>query len=151
MALIDIGQRNLALAALMGAALSLGGCNAADVQIDAPILEAAGIHLTSKKADDEDVPERPGIVIPPSTEKLPEPGTRTAAAEQNWPHDPDKIKKRKAEEEAAAYEKYCREGKWDSDVDISEFEKNVGREARCPSKVGEAISKGVGGGPATSD
>jgi hypothetical protein len=105
--------RKIGLAVLAGTPFVLGGCNGADVYFDAPILEAAGINLNVKKNDEEDVPKRAGIVIPPSTDKLPEPGTRTAAAgEQNWPQDPDKLKKNKEEQEAAAHEKYCREGDW---------------------------------------
>ncbi len=146
MALIDGARRAIGIAAFLGAALSLGGCNSVDLDVDAPILEAAGISLTSKKKDDEDLPERPGIVIPPSTEKLPEPGTHTAAAgPQAWPADPDRIKKQKAEEAAAAREKYCAEGDWSEKANISEFDKNIGKEARCPSKLGEVISKQVGG------
>lgn len=152
MALTDGMRRNPLSAALLGVAVSLGGCAGTDVQIDAPILEAAGINLSSKKVDDENVPERPGIVIPPSTNKLPPPGTKTAAAQQqNWPQDPDKLKKQKEEEEAAAREKYCREGNWGPDAGYGEFEKNIGQESRCQSKFGQAVSKALGGGPATSE
>lgn len=149
MALTDNIGRRFAAMTLICAGISMTGCNAADVHIDAPILEAAGINLTSKKAE-EDVPERSGIVIPPSTDKLPEPGTRTAAADsaQNWPQDPDQTKAAREKAEAEAREKYCREGKWDGG-DISEFDKAIGVEERCPSKVGQAISKAMGGGEAT--
>jgi len=147
MALMTSMWRKIALVVLAGTPFALGGCNGADVYFDAPILEAAGINLNVKKNDEEDIPKRSGIVLPPSTEKLPEPGTRTAAAgEQNWPQDPDKLKKSKEEQEAAAYEKYCREGDWSGKGDVTEFNKNIGTEARCPSRLGKAISKSVGGG-----
>jgi hypothetical protein len=139
--------RKIGLAVLAGTPFVLGGCNGADVYFDAPILEAAGINLNVKKNDEEDVPKRAGIVIPPSTDKLPEPGTRTAAAgEQNWPQDPDKLKKNKEEQEAAAHEKYCREGDWSGKAGVTEFNKNIGVEARCPSRLGKAVSKSLGGG-----
>jgi hypothetical protein len=149
MALTDKIWRKFAATTLVCAGIGLAGCNGTDVHIDAPILEAAGINLTSKKGD-EDVPERSGIVIPPSTDKLPEPGTRTAAADrpQSWPQDPDLTKAEREKQEAEAYEKYCREGKWEGGG-ISEFDKAIGVEERCPSKVGQAISKSVGGGEAT--
>jgi hypothetical protein len=149
MALTDNIWRKFAATTLICAGIGLGGCNAADVHIDAPILEAAGINLTAKKAD-EDVPERSGIVIPPSTDTLPEPGTRTASADpsQSWPQDPDLTKAEREKQEAEAYEKYCREGKWEGGG-ISEFDKAVGVEQRCPSKLGKAISKSIGGGEAT--
>ena len=139
-----------AMAALLGGALMLGGCGGAgiDLDINAPILEAAGVSLTAKKKDDENLPERTGLVLPPSTDKLPEPGKRTAAAEQSWPQDPDQIKKQKAEEAAAAEEEYCRQGKWAEKSNITEFEKDTGVQARCASKLGKAISKSLGSGSA---
>lgn len=152
MAAMNSIVRNAVIAALLGGAVALSGCGAGGVgvEVDAPILNAVGINLSSKKKDDDDLPERTGLVVPPSTEALPPPGTQTAAAAaQHWPDDPDKRKKREAEEKAATEEKYCREGNWDTKANISEFDKNVGREARCPSQLGKAISKSVGGGPAT--
>jgi hypothetical protein len=129
------------LAASVGSLIALGGCAGADIQIDAPVLEAAGIQLTSKKVED-DAPEHAGLVMPPSAEKLPEPGSaKTAAAQQQWPQDPDQIKKRKAEQEAAEREEYCVKGKWKDKADINEFNKDAGGEQRCPSKFGEAVAK----------
>ena len=152
MAAITVIMRNAAIAVLLGGSVALSGCGAGGVgvDIDAPILNAVGLNLSSKKKDDDDLPERPGLVVPPSTQALPAPGAQTAAASaQNWPDDPDKRKKRDTDEKAAAEEKYCREGRWDAKAGIGEFEKNVGREQRCASKLGTALSKSVGGGPAT--
>ncbi len=135
----------------IGLSLGLFGCGVADVHVDAPILEAVGIDLNAKKVE-EDVPERTGIVLPPSTDKLPEPSqTRTAAADsQNWPEDPEVIEKRRQEQEAAERERYCREGQWEKG-NIDEFDKNVGREQRCQSSFAEAVSKALGGGPAEEE
>ena len=143
--------RKAAIAALLGGSVALSGCaDGVGVEVDAPILNAVGLNLSSKKKEDDDLPERTGLVVPPSNQALPAPGTQTAAAaQQNWPNDPDKRKKREAEETAAAKEKYCREGNWDSKANIDEFNKNIGVEARCQSKLGEALSKSLGGGPAT--
>lgn len=145
MALINVSRQLYAISAIAFGCLFLSACNGTDVYIDAPILDAAGINLTSKKADDENLPERPGIVIPPSTQSLPEPGTQTATAEQNWPQDPDQIKARKAQEAAEAEERYCN-GEWKEKSNITEFERDAGVEARCSSKLGKAISKQLGGG-----
>jgi hypothetical protein len=133
------------------AALALGGCGAdgVDLEVNAPILSAVGLNLSSKPKADEDLPERPGLVMPPATARLPQPGERSAAA-QNWPVDPDLERKKKADADAEAREKYCREGDWSNRANIDEFEKNAGQQQRCSSKVGEAISKALGGGPATS-
>jgi hypothetical protein len=151
MAAMDNFWRTAAIAALLGGSLALGGCaDGVGVELDAPILNAVGLDLGGKKKDDADLPERTGLVLPPSTEALPAPGTQTAASgAQNWPNDPDKRRKREAEETAAAKEKYCREGNWDSKANIEEFNKNIGVEQRCQSKLGEALTKSFGGGPAT--
>ncbi len=92
-----------------------------------------------------DVPERPGLVIPPSTEKLPKPGERTASAEQNWPQDPDALKKQKKAQVEEAREKYCVEGQWSDKNNIDEFTKDTGDRARCPSKLGESVKKAIAG------
>ncbi len=150
MALFRNSVRSGALVAAAFAALALGGCGAdgVDLQIDAPVLNAVGLNLSSKPKEEADLPERQGLVIPPSTAALPVPGERTAVAAQNWPTDPDEQKKQKAEVDAAAREKYCREGDWSGKGGIGEYNKNIGREDRCPSKFGEAVSKSLGGGPA---
>jgi hypothetical protein len=152
MAPMDKFLRYTAIAALLAGSMALSGCadGGVGVEIDAPILNAVGLDLGGKKKEDADLPERTGLVVPPSTEALPPPGTQTAAARQNWPNDPDKNKKRLAEEKAAAEEKYCREGNWDGKANISEFNKNIGVEQRCPSKLGTALTKSLGGGPSTT-
>lgn len=148
MSAIHHSCRYLAMAAILVAGASLGGCGAG-VDVDAPILNAVGLNL-SNKPKDEDIPERPGLVVPPSTEALPPPGEGRAAAanQQNWPDDPDIRAKREAEEKAAAQEKYCKEGDWSNKADIKEFEESTGNSearGRCPSVFGEAINKQLGG------
>ncbi|HKJ62116.1 MAG TPA: hypothetical protein VKA94_08995 [Hyphomicrobiales bacterium] len=143
--------KNLIRCVVFPAALSfsIAGCGGGDVYYDAPALEAVGINLNAKEPD-ADLPERSGIVLPPSTDKLPKPGettTASAAPAQNWPVDPEVEKKRKEEAETAAREEYCKNGKWDGG-NIDEFEKNVGKEQRCQSGFFEAVNKAIGGGPA---
>ncbi|RIA47384.1 hypothetical protein BXY53_2462 [Dichotomicrobium thermohalophilum] len=128
----------------------LSGCAGTDVQIDAPILEAAGVNLTSKPPPEPDLEEKPPLVVPPTTEKLPEPGERqVATAEEQWPEDPDLIAKRKAEQAEKERERYCREGDWSDDAGIEEFRKNMGQEQRCRSQLGKALSEALGGGSAS--
>ena len=133
-----------AMGAALGAALVVGCCEGSgvDFEFNAPILEAAGLNLTSKKKQDENVPERPGLVLPPSTDTLPEPGTRTAAAapRQAWPQDADQIRTQREAELAAAEQAYCKDGQWPEKMDITEFNKATGREPRCQSNFGMALS-----------
>jgi hypothetical protein len=152
MALLNRTLRYPAMALLVGGAVLLAGCEGegVDFQVNAPILEAAGLNLSSKKKQDDDLPERSGLVMPPSTDRLPEPGTHTASAGKPWPADPDQLKKQRAAELAQAEEDYCKNGKWPEKMDITEFNKAVGREPRCQSSVGKALSKAIGGGPSTA-
>ncbi len=83
------------------------------------------------------------LVLPPSTDALPKPGSETAASGQNWPKDPDQLKKEKKAADAAAREKYCVEGQWNQKNNIDEFNKDIGQQARCPSKLGETINKAI--------
>lgn len=151
MSAIHHSCRNILLAAALTGAVALGGCSGGEgvgLDVDAPILSAVGINLSGKK-NDEDIPERPGLVVPPSTEALPPPvDSRLAANQQNWPDDPDRRAKREAEEKAAAQEKYCKEGDWSQKADIKEFEQSTGNseaKGRCPSVLGEALNKQLGG------
>lgn len=143
-------MKNLIRCVVLPAAFSVGvsGCGAGDVYIDAPALEAVGINLNEKEPE-ADVPERSGLVMPPSTNKLPAPDETTTASApaKDWPVDAEVEKKRKEKAEAAAREEYCKNGKWEGG-NIDEFEKNIGNEQRCQSGFLQAISKAVGGGPA---
>jgi len=130
------------LAVVLGSTITLSGCGAGgvDVEFDAPILNAVGVNLGSKKKDDADLPERTGLVVPPSTATLPPPGERANAAQQNWPADKDQIKTSEAEAKAAERERYCREGNWDGKASIGDF-----NGPRCPSTLGESLNKSLGG------
>jgi len=145
----SLKKSTLARAVAVGVStIALAGCAGTDVQINAPILEAAGINLTSKPTPEPDLEEKPPLVVPPSTEKLPEPGERkVAAAEEEWPEDPDIIAKRKAEKAEKERERYCREGDWSDDANIEEFRKAIGQEPRCPSRLGEAVSEALTDSP----
>lgn len=142
-------SRFASLVAALGLAGAVSGCAGTDVQIDAPILEAAGINLVSKPPPEPDLEEKPPLVVPPDTNKLPKPGERqVAAAEEQWPEDPDIIAKNKAEKAEAERERYCEEGDWSGDAGIEEFDKNMGRQQRCPSQLGKTLSEALGGGEA---
>jgi hypothetical protein len=117
------------LAALL-AALLAGGCSGTDVSVNAPILEAVGLNFTGKKGDEPDLPDRPGIVVPPTT-NLPQPGEREKTAKQAWPVDKDASKKSDKQAAADKQQKYCDEGDWSGKGNIEEYNKNTGAQERC--------------------
>jgi hypothetical protein len=134
------------LASALAVACLLAGCAGTDIEIDAPILEAAGINLNSKPPPEPDLEERPPLVLPPDTQRLPEPGTRTAAVDQQvWPDDPDQRAKREAELAEQQRREYCERGDWSGQGNIEEFNRSIGRQERCQTTLGEAFSRGLAG------
>jgi hypothetical protein len=154
MAAHKAASRLASFVAVIGLAGGLAGCAGTDVQVDAPILEAAGINLTSKPPPEPDLAENPPLVVPPDTKELPKPGERKVAeagSDESWPEDPDVIAKRKAKEAEKKREEYCRKGDWSDDANIEEFRKALGQEQRCPSQLGKALSTALGGSTSDSD
>lgn len=123
-------------AAAVAAALLSGCAEGLDLEVNAPILEAVGLNLTSKPRQEPELADRPPLVVPPSN-RLPEPGQPSGAQGQNqgwaaqsdWPDDPDERKKQMVAADARKKEEDCRDNK------------AVDPEVRCKSKLGEAISK----------
>jgi hypothetical protein len=89
-----------ALAAAFVAALALGGCGG--VEFQGKVFDYMGISGERQEADVK-MSERPPLLLPPNLKNLPPPGTgvTTAIAREDWPDDPEKVRKRVAKEEAA--------------------------------------------------
>ncbi len=82
------------LAGVLVAGIGLSGCAGTDIELDVPGLR--GVKLGGKPKEKK-VAARGGLVIPPSTQKLPDPNqiaTRSEQQEQAWPDDPDERKKK---------------------------------------------------------
>ena len=82
------------LATFIAVAVGLSGCAGTDVHLDVPGLR--GVKLGGKQKEKK-VAARGGLVIPPSTKKLPNPNeiaSRSQQEEQAWPDDPDERKKK---------------------------------------------------------
>jgi hypothetical protein len=130
-----IRTRRLAIPAALALGLMVTACDGIDgVDINAPLLDAVGVNLMGKPRPEPNLPERAPLVLPPST-SLPEPGERSpqvaTANGQQWPQDPDQLKKEQADAAEAARQEYCRTGNWSANAGIDDFRKNTGLEARC--------------------
>jgi hypothetical protein len=67
------GMRALLVAV---AALALPGCSAGDVQLNGKVFDAMGALTGSNAvAGDTKIAVRPGLVVPPGLDRLPEPGS----------------------------------------------------------------------------
>jgi hypothetical protein len=125
------------LAAVISGAALLGGC-ADGVEINSPLLDSVGLSTAalSKKEEPKLQPRAP-LVMPPSTERLPEPGqappTAVAAANPAWPKDKDQERAAAAGQKQAKQAQYCRDGNWKERSMDSGYGHTVGPDGVCGS------------------
>jgi len=125
------------LAAVISGAALLGGC-ADGVEINSPLLDSVGLSTAalSKKEEPKLQPRAP-LVMPPSTERLPEPGqappTAVAAANPAWPKDKDQERAATAGQKQAKQAQYCRDGNWKERSMDSGYGHTVGPDGVCGS------------------
>jgi hypothetical protein len=83
--------RTVLLAGASALPLALAGCGET-VQFEGRVFDMMGMNDTSKRQENS-VPERAPLVLPPNAKaaSLPAPQSQAAAAEENmqWPDDPD--------------------------------------------------------------
>src|SRR5690606_21058701 len=104
----------LAATAIM-APLVLSGCGFDDVQFNGAVFEAMGLANNGKSREEPKLPPRAGIVLPPDTEQLPEPGSVQVATPppgEAWPVDPEERQVAAAEELDRQHQEFCREALW---------------------------------------
>jgi hypothetical protein len=104
------------MATLVTGAALLGGC-ADGIEVNSPLLNSLGVATGAlgQKEEPKMQPRAP-LVMPPSTERLPEPGEArppaVAAANPAWPKDKDQERVVAAGEKKARQAQYCRDGNW---------------------------------------
>lgn len=140
-----------ALYALAGcAALALGGCGGFDgVQLNGKIFDAMGVSGDSAKSGEPKLAQRSGLVVPPSTEALPVPGSRPDAdsADVASLHDPDKLAVVSEAEKQAQQDAYCKKNyeeamqRGDGNADLA-----TGPLGPCRGSVLGALKQWQGGG-----
>ena len=149
-------SRSMALAAVLGAGFLAAGCGADDVELNGKIFDAMGVSGAQKSRGEETkVAARSGIVIPPNTGSLPEPGSGRSVetdADLAFINDPDRkqvVDKAELERRQAAY---CKEHyelpkvRGDTSVDSV-----VGPAGPCRATFLSAMKKWTGGGEASED
>ena len=104
-------QRNRTLiGALICTLLVLPGCGGTDIELNGAIFDVMGISGTSK-AKEPKMRNRAGLIVPPSTQRLPPPGSdpsATAQRDPSWPTDPEERKLAEAAQQRKAHEEYCK-------------------------------------------
>lgn len=103
--------RRLAGVAVIPFALAIAGCSADDVQLNGKIFDAVGLNSIGKKSAEPKMADRAPLVMPPSLDRVPEPGRPADAAANDVTalvDDPDrKAKTNRAELEKQQAE-YCK-------------------------------------------
>jgi hypothetical protein len=114
MQMTNAPRRTLLAAALL-CALALTGCASGDVELNGKIFDALGISSSAQKPTREPkIAARAPLVLPPSSERLPDPNAVPVAASGDpaWPVDPDQTRVGSASEALKKQTDFCRDGNW---------------------------------------
>jgi len=107
----------IGMATVISGAVLLGGCSDG-LEINSPQLNSLGVATGALgKTEEPKLAPRAPLVIPPSTQRLPEPGqprqaTAGPAADAAWPKDRDQQRVATAAEKKRRHSEYCRDGNW---------------------------------------
>lgn len=98
-----------ACAAVIACALAFGGCAADDIELNGKIFDAVGLNNKSKSAEPK-LAARAPLVMPPSPDRVPEPGTppEGLAMDVASLQDPDAKAKTSREELERQQAAYCK-------------------------------------------
>lgn len=111
--------RQAVSAASLAVTLALSGCGY-DVQLEGGVFEMMGVAgSTGSKKTEPKMANRSGIVVPPSTDRLPTPGSGTtnqAAADPAWPVDQEDRKVAMAAQQRKAHAEYCEKALIDAKI-----------------------------------
>jgi hypothetical protein len=90
--------------------LGVAGCGSDDIQFNGGIFDAVGLSDSARaKSTDAKVAERPGLVVPPSLDRLPPPGEAAPQSDQLATlKDPDAMKKVTHAELERQQAEYCK-------------------------------------------
>lgn len=123
------------LATVISGAALLAGC-ADGVEINSPLLNSLGVATGAiGQTEEPKLAPRAPLVIPPSTQRLPEPGqpqaTAGPTADPAWPKDRDQQRIASAAEKKRQHARYCREGNWKERAMDSDFGGMQGPDGSC--------------------
>ena len=122
----------------------LAGCSADDVQLNGKIFDAVGMNTGSAPKKTPKLAERSALIVPPSLDKLPEPGTAEATAAAGAigevkDHD-EKFRVSRADQEKEQ-QAYCKEHYTDAKIrGDQDWETAAGPSGPCRSSILNAIS-----------
>lgn len=103
--------RRASCAVLLPLTLLAAGCSADDIQFEGKIFDAVGLNSPTQRAAEPKMKERAPLVVPPSLERLPEPGQSADSLSQDLAaiNDPDRTAKQSRADLERQQAEYCKE------------------------------------------
>lgn len=98
-------------AALVPLVLALAGCSGDDVQFEGKVFDLMGMNNATQRSAEPKMRERAPLVVPPSLDRIPEPGApaESLSADLAALNDPDRAKKTSRAELERQQAEYCKE------------------------------------------
>lgn len=98
-------------AVLLPLALLAAGCSGDDIQFEGKIFDAVGLNSPTQRSAEPKMKERAPLVVPPSLDRLPEPGQQSESLSQDLAaiNDPDRAKQTSRAELERQQAEYCKE------------------------------------------
>lgn len=149
----SIGRRlKTGMATAATAGLLLSGCADGNVEVGGRLLDTLGVStaaLSGNRTEPKLAPRAP-LVLPPTTERLPEPGSAPApqpgelAGNAAWPKDKDLERVASAKDKDRRQAEYCRDGNWKERAVDNDFGGQQGPQGTCGS-IFSVIGGWIGG------
>ena len=132
-------------AGAVAVATIVSGCGFDGVEFNGAVFDVMGLSGPGTKAKEPEVAARPGIVVPPHVDRLPQPGEAgaTAAAPapaEAWPDDPDQRKVANAGQVDRQHEAFCREALWKAQAAGQETPQIKGPRGMCNPSILRSIT-----------
>jgi hypothetical protein len=133
----SIGRRITAGLAITITAALLGGC-ADGVEVNSKLLDSVGLStaaLSANRPEPKLAPRAP-LVMPPSTQKLPEPGAAAPPPPQAvggaaWPKDKDLERLASARDKDRQQAQFCKDGNWKERAMDNGLDSTQGPQGQC--------------------
>lgn len=126
----------------------VAGCGVDGVEFNGAVFEYMGLaNKGGQSQKTPQLPPRPGIVLPPQPDRLPEPGETNVAAPppgEAWPVDPEQSKLAAAEELDRKHREFCEEALWRARAQGRSDAQIVGPKGSCnPSLLRNLTGKDI--------
>jgi hypothetical protein len=152
-------RRAAAIALGMCSAMAVGGCGLAGidgVELQGGVFDALGMSNSNKvKTADVKVPARPGLVLPPTDERLPDPNApqpqpqvanaAPAAGGESWPLDPEANKAQRNAELDRRHNEYCEREIRNAELRGDPNAVIIGPKGNCRSSIFGSLSNMITG------